>query len=70
MDDADNHETECALRETAEEIGLKSEFIDVSEMTNVCLSKETDNDLILDLGRRFANYSTKWTINRSSNRTS
>lgn len=29
MDDADNHETECALRETQEEIGLKSELIDV-----------------------------------------
>ena len=33
MDDTDYHETECALRETEEEIGLSSEFIDVSVRT-------------------------------------
>jgi hypothetical protein len=30
MDDTDDHEFECALRETDEEIGLREEFIDVS----------------------------------------
>lgn len=30
MDDTDYHETETALRETEEEIGLRPEFIDVS----------------------------------------
>lgn len=32
MDDTDNHETETALRETEEEIGLRSEYIDVSNL--------------------------------------
>jgi nudix motif 8 len=34
MDDTDYHETECALRETEEEIGLSPEFIDVSSLTS------------------------------------
>lgn len=40
MDDTDYHETECALRETEEEIGLSSEYIDVSEVriiVSLCL---------------------------------
>lgn len=38
MDDTDNHETETALRETEEEIGLRSEFIDVRLHASLSLS--------------------------------
>lgn len=36
MDDTDYHEIECALRETEEEIGLSSEFIDVCQFLSLC----------------------------------
>lgn len=35
MDDTDYHETECALRETEEEIGLSSEHIDVRNLSTI-----------------------------------
>lgn len=38
MDDTDYHETECALRETEEEIGLKSDHIDVSFFLKIICS--------------------------------
>lgn len=41
MDDTDHHETECALRETEEEIGLSSEYIDVSFL--YCCDMTRDN---------------------------
>lgn len=67
MDDADNHETECALRETEEEIGLRSEFVDV----RVFISLQNDvDDFTLDLGRRIANHSRERAFNCSCDRSS
>jgi 8-oxo-dGTP pyrophosphatase MutT (NUDIX family) len=66
MDDTDYHETECALRETEEEIGLSSEFIDVSFIC--CKFMEKFFSIVIsDMGSWEPNNTPRWSIDSSNN---
>lgn len=62
MDDTDFHETETALRETEEEIGLSSEHINVSYGRLSRAMNSHELELFLDLGCRLADHPARWTF--------
>lgn len=59
MDDTDFHETECALRETEEEIGLSSEHIHVSYGRLSRAMNSHELELFLDLGCRLSDHAAR-----------
>lgn len=67
MDDTDYHEFECALRETEEEIGLSSEFIEVSNHSTIQTSIIAFLSLA-DMGSGITNHAKRRAIDSANHR--